>query len=111
MTTSIDAATPQLKVIDTVFEAYSARDVNLIAPLLSKNYAWGSFPKVADLPDLTKEDHIELFGRLFERLAKLDVRVQHRRTIITMRFTLPLPQHIFHEVIEAPGKVVVQVRP
>ena len=82
----IEGTTPQLKFVDRVFEAYRTRDHNNIGPLLSKNYTYRSFPKIADLPDQTKEKQLAVFGPKFARLEKLDVHFQHRETILALEF-------------------------
>ena len=71
----IEGTTPQLKLADRLFEAYRTRDINNAVPFLSKNYTYRSFPKIADVPDQTKKDHIEQFGPKFAALEKFDVRV------------------------------------
>ena len=73
----IEGTTPQLKLVDQLLKAYCTCDINKVTPLLSKNFAYRSFPKSADVPDQTKEEHIEQFGPKFAALEKLDVRVQH----------------------------------
>jgi len=85
---SLDATTPQLKVIDLLFTAYRTRDTNNVARFLSKNFTYRALPETADLPDQTKEQHVEFFGPIFPRLAKLE--------------------YVSREAIEAPGKVVLQ---
>lgn len=74
--TYIDATTPQLELIDRVFQAYSTRDISNVAPFLSKNFVYTTFPKIADMPDQTMKNHIEVFGPMFARMAKLDVRIK-----------------------------------
>ena len=74
----IEGTTPQLKLVDQMFEAARTLDMNNLALFLSKDFTYRSFPKTADLPDQTKEEHIEQFGPKFAALEKLDVRVQHR---------------------------------
>lgn len=78
--TFIDATTPQLKLVDQMFEAYTTRDMKNVAPFFSKDFAYRSLPKIADLPDQTKEGHVEAFQPLFAGLVKLDVRIHHRVT-------------------------------
>ena len=75
--TRLNAITPQLKVLDQMFEGYNTLDVNNAAPFLSKNYIHMSFPKIADLPDLTKEEHLKVYGPMFAKLVKHDVRILH----------------------------------
>ena len=71
---NLDATTPQLKLVDQVFEAYRALDPKKCAHLLSKNFRHRSFPKIAEMPDQTKEEHIALFGPMLAMLTKLSVR-------------------------------------
>lgn len=80
----IDTTTPQLKLIDKTFDAYDTRDISNAAPFLSKNFTYRSFPKIAELPDQTKDEHIELFGPMFARLDKLDVHIQHRGAALVL---------------------------
>ena len=82
----IKGTTPQLKLADRLFEAYRTRDIHNVAPFLSKNFTYKSFPKIAEVPDQTKEDHIEQFGPNFAALEKIDVRVQHRGALLALEF-------------------------
>ena len=74
---NLDATTPQLKFVGRLYEAYATCDINKVAPLLSKNFMYSSFPKIPELPDQTKEEHITLYGPLFAKLVKLEVRTRH----------------------------------
>ena len=69
-----DGSTPQLRLIDQVFVAYSTRDMNNVAPFLSEDFKFSSHPKMAEQPEQTKQNHIDLYGPLFAGLAKMDVR-------------------------------------
>ena len=76
MARNIDATTPQLRVVEKMFEAGRTCDVNSAAPFLSKNYSYKTFPKTADLPDEAKNEHLENYGRKFASLLKVEVRVE-----------------------------------
>lgn len=78
MANSLNATTPQLKVVDRFFAAYRTQDLQNVAPILSKNYMYKPFPKVPGLGDMTKEEHLALFGPLFAKPIKHEVRIQHR---------------------------------
>jgi hypothetical protein len=80
MSNNLDATTPQLKVVDRFFEAYSTCDLKNAAPILSKNYRYRPFPKGPNLSDSTKEEHLASLGPALARLAKLEVLAQHRGT-------------------------------
>lgn len=80
MTSRIDATTPQLEVVDKMFEAYTTCDINNAAPFLSKDFTYQTLPKVADLPDETKGEHFEHYGPKFASTTKLEVRIQHQGT-------------------------------
>lgn len=76
---NVNATTPQLKAVEQYFEAVRTLDMDNAAPFLSKDFIHRSFPKIAEMPDQTKEEHIEFFGLVFSKVAKLDVRSQRRR--------------------------------
>ena len=78
---NIDPTTPQLKVVDRLFEAYRTFDTSNAAPFLSKNFAYRSFPETTGLSEKTKEEHLELYQPIFARMSKLEVRIWHRGTI------------------------------
>ena len=73
-----DGSTPQLRFMDRVFVAYTTCDMNNVAPFLSENFKFSSHPKMTELPEQTKQNHIDVYGPLFARLAKMDVRFKHR---------------------------------
>ena len=68
-----NAATPQLRLVDQSFKAYRTRDLNNAARFFSRNFTHKWFPKIAELPDETKEEHIDSLGSMLARLAKFDV--------------------------------------
>ena len=72
--TNFDATTPQLKILKDVTEAYMARDLNRVAPYLSKDFTYQTFPEIVDLPSLEKGEHIEKYGAVLGSFSKLDVR-------------------------------------
>ena len=88
--THFDTTTPQLKAVDRLLEAYRSCDTENLAPSLSKNFTYRAFPKSTDVPDQTKEEHIQLFRPVFARLAKIDVRIRHKGTFFEiLGYTLP----------------------
>ena len=78
MSKTINATTPQLKVIDKLCDAYRSRDVNNAGPFFSKNYTYKTLPRNPALPDMTKAEHIARIGSIFATLTKVEVRIQHR---------------------------------
>ncbi|KAF9789569.1 hypothetical protein BJ322DRAFT_1018188 [Thelephora terrestris] len=84
---NIDATTPQLRATKTLLDGYFSRAVGNIEPLISKNFKYQSYPKVIDHPDETKMEHIQNWGPMFASFSSAEPTI--------------------HEVIEAPGKVVV----
>jgi hypothetical protein len=83
---NLDHSTPQLKVARNWLDAYSSLDASKLDPLLSKHYKHLSFPE-SIRPEETKQAHIKRYGELASSLTKV------------------------HEVIDAPGKVILHVRP
>ena len=91
--THFDTTSPQLKVIDQVFEAYRS-DLNKAASIYSKNFTYKAFPRAAELPFHSREEHIEALGPLLASLAKVEVRVQYRGTAFEHPGSnLPPPAH------------------
>ena len=80
MINNFNATTPQLKVVDRAFQAYRTCDLTNAAPILSKNFVYKPFPKVPDLGDQTKEEHLASLGPKITKLVKLEVRIQRRGT-------------------------------
>ena len=78
MVNNLDATTPQLKVVDRLFEAYRTCDINKVTPILSKNYTYKAFPKLPKSGDQTKEEHLAFFGLVFARVVKIEVHIRHR---------------------------------
>ena len=76
---NIDATTPQLKVVKDMAEAYTTRDLSNVAPCLSKDFTFETFPKIADLPEHGYGGHIETYGAMLASFSKLDVRDKHQR--------------------------------
>ena len=77
---NIDATTPQLKIIKEVADAIISRDVKKVETLISKDFAFKTFPKIAELPDLTKEEYLPKFEVVFGAFAEIDVRTLHSWT-------------------------------
>jgi hypothetical protein len=75
---NIKATTPQLKLVSDLVDAYFTLDIKNILPFVSKNYTYQTSPKVPDLPDAAKGDHLENFGRLLSLMTGMDVRIRHR---------------------------------
>ena len=84
---SLNATTPQLKVVEDFLGAYCTPDIKNIEPLISKNFAYHSYPKVPNVIDGPRGQYIEKFKPVLSLLKKLDVSIQYS----TPRN--PLPAH------------------
>jgi len=73
---TIDASTPQLKVVQKWIDAYIALDVGKIDPLFSKGYKHQILPKSIGLGEETKEEYAQRFGRVLPVFSKFEVRDQ-----------------------------------
>ena len=108
---NFDATTPQSKAAKGLFDALAALDLNKARPVLSKDYLFKSFPKSAELPDLTKEEYIQKYNAILVLLAQVEVRAKRLGIVFELLADIHDPQFVFYEVIEAPGKVVTHVCP
>jgi hypothetical protein len=106
---NFDASTPQLKLVKKWIEALVALDMNKIGTLLTRNFKYQSFPKTIDVPEQTKGTFVQWFGGVFASMTKMEVRIQRWRPPSSSQTDIH-PQLIIHEMIEAPGKIVVHVR-
>ena len=78
---SLDATTPQLKVVKNFIEAYRTSSVKNIEPLISKDFKFSSFPTIPEHPDEEKEAHLERYAPLFSLVTKLEVCTQCRGSV------------------------------
>ena len=67
--------TPQSKTVKKLFNAYISLDMNNVEPLLSKNCQLEALPESTDIPKQSKEIHLQMWGKVFSSLNKLEVRV------------------------------------
>lgn len=72
---NIDATSPQLEILKKVADAIASRDVKKVEPLISKDFAFKTFPKISELPDLNREEYLPRFGEVFGIFSKIDVRI------------------------------------
>jgi hypothetical protein len=111
---NFDASTPQLNFVKEWLESYITLDTKNTEPFLSQNYRHEMFPKSSDAPDQTKKAHVEAWGTILSSMNKLEVgsiqQVPENPTSGSETDIHRL-QLTAHEVVEAPGKVVVHVRP
>ena len=77
---NFDATTPQLKVVKQWLEAYTSRDVDKVAPFVSKNFKFQTFPKTIDIPEEAQGVHFQRYRVLLGALTKLEVCIEHYRT-------------------------------
>lgn len=71
--TNNNATTPQLKALKELGDALASGNIKNAEPLLSKDYIFRTFPKVAELPDLPKEEYLQKMGAVFGAFAKVEV--------------------------------------
>ena len=67
--------TPQSKAVERLINAYASLDPNNIEPLLSKDFQYELLPESPDAPKQTKEGHLQMWGKRFSSLNKLEVRI------------------------------------
>jgi hypothetical protein len=75
--TNFSAGTPQLEAVKNLIEAYLTLDLNNLEPVVTKDYRYQTFPKIADLPDESKGGHLERYGVLFGLMTEVEVCIQH----------------------------------
>ena len=83
---NINATTPQLKLVKQWLEAHASRDIDKVAPIISKNFKFQAFPKTTDIPEEAKEGHLQRYRGILGALTNVEVRTQHWRT--TVRVTI-----------------------
>jgi hypothetical protein len=76
---NFDASTPQLKAVKHWIDALTVVDMSKVEPVVSRNFKFQTFPKDIDLPEQTKEEYLQWFGRIFVSMTKMDVSIQRRR--------------------------------
>jgi len=84
---NINPSTPQLAIVKKWLESYTSLDTKNTELLLSKDFQYESLPKSSNAPDESKKAHTEIWGERYSSMNKLEITT--------------------HEVVEAPGKVVV----
>ena len=82
---NINPTTPQLRLVKDWLDSYLALDIKRIEPLITNDYSFKSYPKVADHPDETKGLHAEKWGAVFSVLSKSEVSTLQRGS--TFKFT------------------------
>ena len=93
MTANFNATTPQLRAVKKIFDAYLSLDLTNAESLISKDFKFQTFPKIANLPDEGKGGHLERYGPLFASMTKIEVRTLHR--LRAHRLTSIFPSMMF----------------
>lgn len=78
MVGGFNPTTPQQKAVKDLLDAYETRDINNVKPLVSKNFKFQTFPKIAHHPDEENEAHFDRYGKLLSAWTKLVVRLGRR---------------------------------
>jgi hypothetical protein len=88
---SLNATTPQLKVVENYLDAYCSLDIKNVEPHISKNFTYQVYPKVPNLTDGPKEQYIKKFIPVLSLVKKLDVCIRRWGTPfrLTLRTTAP----------------------
>jgi ketosteroid isomerase-like protein len=77
----LDTTSSQLKAIDEFFAAYRTRDIKNAEPLMAKDCKYKYLPDHPDLPEMTKEQHIQLYAAMVAACTGFDVRIsEHHGT-------------------------------
>jgi hypothetical protein len=71
--TNGDHTTRQLEVFKGFADAFATRDTTNILQIFSKDFVFKTFPKAAELPDLTKEEYLQKYRMIFPAFAKIEV--------------------------------------
>ena len=105
---NINATTPQLQLVKKWMEGYHSLNMDNVEPYVSKNFKYQACFHTADE---AKGEHSERYGKVLGSMTNLEVRAQYENCFQARRLIAPYyPWADVHEVIEAPGKVVVHVR-
>ena len=72
---TIEPTTPQLKVVQVWAEAVRSRDFSNAGHIFSEDFTLKTFPKNAELPDLTKEEYLQKYGTMFAAFSKVEVGI------------------------------------
>ena len=93
---SLNATTPQLKVLENFFDGYCTLDGKNVEPHISKlNFEFQSYPKVPNFFDGPKEQYIEKFTPVLSLVTKLDVSIRRRETSLRLTLTTAAPSSLF----------------
>ena len=79
---NIISTTPQLKVTKDLLDAYYTRDARNLEPLMSRNFKYQNYPKVADHPEENKEEHLKKYGAILASFPAVKVCIQRRGTYL-----------------------------
>jgi hypothetical protein len=73
---SPDVTTPEGKAVKNLFDAYFTFDLKNVAPFITKDFKFLSFPKIPEQPDEEKEAHLGRYGPVFSMFTKVEVCTQ-----------------------------------
>ena len=81
---SLEATTPQLKVVKDFLDSYGTLSINNAAPYISKNYKFQTLPKVVGRPEEEKGRHPERHEAMLSLLKGAEVRTKRRETALEL---------------------------
>ena len=58
-----DTSSHQLELVDRLYAAYCTRDIKNAWSLLAREFRYKSLPEHPELPEETKEEHFEMYGK------------------------------------------------
>ena len=110
MSSSQTTDSPQVKFARELAQAFQTRDVGFLAKSIHKDYRRVSYPRSMGKPDRTGEEWVQ---DVTEKVGLWAGDSEASLSIPTILAQLnPLPSQLtIHSIIEAPGKVVLHVRP
>ena len=79
---NLDPSTPQLKVVKDLMDGITSFNLDEVVTLLSKKFQYEVLNGVTDLAKLDKERYAAMVQGLLDGIAKVDVSIQQRRTIL-----------------------------
>ena len=76
---TVDASTPQLKVVQKWIDAYVSLDISNLDTVFSKDYKHQTLPKSMGIPEETKDEYTKRYGGVLPLFTKFEVRIQQYR--------------------------------
>lgn len=101
-------ASPQIKLINELDQAWIARNASLLAKCLHKNYRFVTLPQSLGKPSVNRDEWLAIMAGVLSGTIQFEASYTGCYSILTLAQSLLQPT--YHSVVEAPGKVVLHVR-